>query len=66
MEDERGRTYSTHGEMSNVYRILVEKFEGFFILGRYRSTGKDNVKTVLNEIRCEDVDWIRLVPYMVY
>jgi hypothetical protein len=42
------------------YKVLVGKPEGKIPLGRPRRRWEDNIKTDLNEIRWEVVDWIHL------
>jgi hypothetical protein len=49
-----GRTHK--GEMRNTYSILVGKPEGKRILGKSSRRCDGNIKMVLNEIECEDVD----------
>jgi len=49
MDDERG-----------VYRILVGIPEGRIPLGRPRLRLEDNIKTDLQEVGCEGMDWIDL------
>jgi hypothetical protein len=44
-----GRTYSTHGDNRNVYRILVGKSEGKRPLGRPRRRWVDDIKLDLRE-----------------
>jgi hypothetical protein len=41
-------------------RVLVEKPEGKSILGRPRHRWEDNIKTDLQEVGCESMDWIDL------
>jgi len=43
------------------YKVLVGKPEGKRSLGRYRRGWNDNIKTDLQEIGCEGMDWIDLV-----
>jgi hypothetical protein len=50
-EDEVSRARSMHGEMKNVYRILVGKPEGKRLLGRPKRRWVDNIKMDLREIR---------------
>jgi hypothetical protein len=51
MEEERG-----------VYRVLVEKREGKSPMGRPRRRCEDNtsIRMDLQEVGCEDIDWIGL------
>lgn len=44
------------GQMRNVYTILVAKPEG----KRPFRRGEDDVKMYVNEIGCEDMDWIHM------
>jgi hypothetical protein len=48
------------GEMKNAYKILVGKPEGRRTFGRTKRRREDNIKTVLKNILCESVEWIRL------
>jgi hypothetical protein len=48
------------GEGRGVYRVLVGKHEGKRPLGRPRLRWKDNIKIDLQEVGCEDMDWIEL------
>jgi hypothetical protein len=41
-----------------VYRILVGKPKGKRQLGRHRCRWEDNIKTDLQEVGCEGMDWI--------
>jgi hypothetical protein len=43
-EDTMGRACSTHGEMRNAYRILVEEPEGKKPLGRHKRGWEDDIK----------------------
>ena len=43
-----------------VYRVLVGKPEGKRPLGRPRRKLEDNIKMNLQEMECEDMDWIEL------
>ena len=49
-----------HGERRGVYRVLVGKIEGKRRLGRPRRRWEDNIKMVLQEVGCGDMDWIEL------
>jgi hypothetical protein len=51
---------STHGEVSNAYKILVGKPERKRSLGRSRCRWEDNIRVDLKEIAWEGVDWIHL------
>ena len=44
-----------------MYRILVGKYEGKSPLGRPRCRWIDNIKMDLQEVGCEDMNWIELV-----
>jgi hypothetical protein len=46
------------GEERGVYRGLVGKPEGNKPLGRPRRKREDNIKIVLQEVRCGGVNWI--------
>jgi hypothetical protein len=48
------------GEERGVYRILVGKPEGKRPLGRPRRRWVDNIRTDLQEVDCEYMDWIGL------
>jgi hypothetical protein len=60
VKDGMGGACSTHGEVSNAYKILVGKLEGNRSLGRPRHRWEDNIRADLNEIGWEGVDWIHL------
>jgi hypothetical protein len=51
------------GETRGVYRVLVGKGEGKRPLGRPRRGWEGNVKMDLQNVGCEDMDWIELAPY---
>jgi len=51
---------STHGEMRNVYKILVGKPEGKRPLGRPRGRWEDNTGTDPGQIWLEGADWMLL------
>jgi hypothetical protein len=56
-----GRACSKNGGRNrNAYMILVGKPEGKRPRGRPRRRWVDNIKMVLREIGCGDVDWIDL------
>jgi len=48
------------GERRVVYRVLVVKPEEKRPLGRLRRRWEDNIKMDLQEVVCEDMDWIEL------
>ena len=48
------------GERIGVYRDLVGKPEGKRTLGRPRRRWEDNTKTNLQEVGCNNMDWIEL------
>jgi hypothetical protein len=48
--------YSTNGEKSNVYKLLVGKPEGKSSLGRPRRRWVDNITMGLGEVGWGDVD----------
>ena len=48
------------GEERWVYRVLVGKPEGRRPLGRPRRRWADNIRTDLQEVGCEYMDWIGL------
>ena len=50
----------TRGKGEMHYRFLVAKPEGKSPLGRSRSKGEDDIKSNVNEIGCENMNWIRL------
>jgi hypothetical protein len=52
-------------DMSNVYTILTCKPEGKRSLGSHRRTWEGNIKMDLNEIMCEDIDWINPAQHRV-
>ena len=43
-----------------MYRVLVGKLEGKRPLGRSRRRWEDSIKMDLQEVGCEDMDWIQL------
>jgi hypothetical protein len=51
---------SMHREMRNVYRILVGKPEGKRPRGRHRRRWDDSIRTNIEGIDYEGVDWIHL------
>jgi hypothetical protein len=48
------------GERRGVYEVLVGKPEGKRLLGRPRCRWEDNMKMNLQEVGCQDMDWIDL------
>jgi 3-oxoacyl-ACP reductase-like protein len=48
------------GEMRNVYRILVGKYEVKRPLGSPKHRWEDNIKADFQEVGCGDMDWIEL------
>jgi len=48
------------GERRGAYRVLVGKPEGKRPLGRPRHRWEDNIKMDLQEVGCEDMNWIDL------
>jgi len=44
---------STNGIMRNAFKILVEKPDGKIELGRHTHTQEDNIKTDLQNKKCE-------------
>ena len=46
------------GENRGVFRVLVRKPEGKKPFGRPRQRCEDNMKTNLQEVGCEGMDWI--------
>jgi len=48
------------GEARGVYRVLVGKPEGKRPLGRHRHRWVDSIRTDLQEVGCEYMDWIGL------
>jgi hypothetical protein len=51
---------NAHGEMRNVYKILVGKPKGKRPFGRPRRIWEDNIKMDLRGIGFEGVNWIHL------
>jgi S-ribosylhomocysteine lyase LuxS involved in autoinducer biosynthesis len=51
------------GERTGVYEILVGKPERKRLLGIPRCRGEDNIKMDLQEVGCQDMDWIDLSQY---
>jgi hypothetical protein len=48
------------GQRRGVYRVLVGKPEGKSPLGRPRDRWEDNIRMGLQEVGCENTDWIDL------
>jgi hypothetical protein len=48
------------GERRDLYRVLLGKPEGKRPLGRPRLRRDDNNKMEFQEVRCGDLDWIKL------
>ena len=48
------------GERGGVYKVLVGKPEGKRPLGRPRHRWEDNIKKDLQEVRCGDMDLMKL------
>jgi len=54
------RTRSMHGDMRNLYKILVEIPEGKKLLERHGRGWEDNIKAGLKETGYECVYWIQV------
>jgi hypothetical protein len=65
MKDEMTEQCATHREMRQAYEISVGKSEAKRKIWSPRNRWKDNIKSILNEIRCEVVDRIHLSQGMV-
>ena len=48
------------GERRDIHRVLVGKREGKKPFGRPRQRWEDNIKMDLQEVGCEDMNWIEL------
>ena len=48
------------GQGRGVHRVLVGRPEGKRQLGRPRRRWEDNIKMVLEEVGCGNMDWIEL------
>jgi hypothetical protein len=48
------------GKWRDIYKVLVRKPEGKRPFERPRRRWEDNIKTDLQEVRCETMDWIEL------
>jgi hypothetical protein len=55
-----GGACSTYGNRRGVYRVLVGKPDGKRPLGIARHIWEDNIKTDIQEVGCEGMDWIEL------
>jgi hypothetical protein len=55
-----GRTFSTHGEETYAYRVLVGNPESKRLLGRERIKLENNIKMDLRDIGWGGMDWIDL------
>jgi hypothetical protein len=55
-----GGACSTYGSRTVAYRVFVGKPEGKRPLGRPRPRWEFNITMDLQEVGCEDVDWIEL------
>jgi hypothetical protein len=60
-----GGACSAHGEMRNVFKILVGKPERNRPHARQRRRWENNIKINVTEIRMEVVDWSHLVQDVV-
>jgi hypothetical protein len=49
------------GEVRNVYKILVRKFQGKRPLGRHKHGREDNINMYFRDIGCEDDDWVYII-----
>jgi hypothetical protein len=58
--DEMGKTFSTHWEKRNAYKVLVGKPEGERPWGRPRLMLESNIKMDLREVGWGGMDWIHL------
>jgi hypothetical protein len=55
-----GGTYSKHGEMRNVYSVLVGEPEGKMPLGRHGCRRGNNIRIDPREIGWISMDWMHL------
>jgi hypothetical protein len=55
-----GGACSSDGKERGVYRVLVGKPDGKRPLTRPRHRWEDNIKMDIQEVECEDMDWIEL------
>jgi hypothetical protein len=46
--------------MGSAYMILIAKRDGKRSRGIQRYRKEDNIKTVVNELKCEIIDWIHM------
>jgi len=53
-------TSMAHGEVRNVYKILIGKPEGNRPLGKHWRRWEDNIRMDVRKIGREGVDWIHL------
>jgi hypothetical protein len=53
-----GGARGTYGGEESAYRNLVGKLEEKRTLGRPKCRWEDNIKTDLQEVGCEGMDWI--------
>jgi hypothetical protein len=49
------------GKMRNAYKILIQTLERKTPLRRLMCRWKDNIKMYVQDVKCEDVNWIHLV-----
>jgi hypothetical protein len=59
-KNEMGRSCSTYGEGTGVYRVLVGKPKGKRPLGRPRRRWEGNIRMDLQEVGCGCEEWIGL------
>jgi hypothetical protein len=52
------RACTKHGDVRNAYKVLVGKHKGKRSLTWSKYRWEDNIKTDLEEMGCEGVDWI--------
>jgi hypothetical protein len=57
-KNEMGGVCSIFGESRGLYGVLLGKPERKRPLGRPRRRWEDNIKVDLQEVGCEDMDWI--------
>jgi hypothetical protein len=61
--NEISRTYSTHGEMRNAYKMLFGKYEVKKLLGRPRRKWEGNIEIYLKNVGfegCTGLNWVRI------
>ena len=51
------------GERRGVYRVLVGRPEGKRPIEKLRRRWEENIKMVLQEVRCGGMDWIELAQH---